>query len=135
MKYKKLNTNWNADPNSPEPKTKLIDNNLNLSFYSNSFLFDKTNYEDEVTIVFYDVVKYRLGSTNDEGYFRQQFRYTNEQLPWGEFYELYESNWQNDFPTDEVLIQNFEDIDTLKHFIFFFKDETFECIAKDYNIL
>ena len=55
---------------------------------------------------------------NEEGYFREQYRYKESDLPWGEFYEL-ESDWQNDFPKNNLILLPNRDNKPLKHFIFF----------------
>ncbi len=132
MKYEKLNINWNADPNSPMPKISRIDDGISIKFYLNSFIYEHIGKEDKGLIKFYNVYKYRLGTTNDEGYFYGQFRYKNDQLPWGEFYQLEDSDWLKDFPDDEIILNDTIDHKELRHFIFFFKDETFECIASDF---
>jgi len=54
-------------------------------------------------------------------------------LPWGEFYELTDSHWNKDFPDDKIILNDSIDKKGLRHFIFFFKDETFECIATDFS--
>jgi hypothetical protein len=132
MKFKKLNTNWNADPNAPLPEIRFENDTLRLGFFLNAFVFEHIDEGDKGTLEFYDVHKYRLGGPNDEGYFRQQFRFTNDQLPWGEFYELSHSGWEKSFPEDHVTLNDAVDKNTLCHFIFFFKDHTFECLAADY---
>jgi len=69
---------------------------------------------------------------NDEGYYREQYRYKYSELPWGEYYEL-KTNWETDFPEKaEVLNSNTSRIN-LKHYIFFFKDNIFECVAENYS--
>ncbi len=133
MKYDQLNKNWNADPNSPMPEVSRMEDGVSLSFYLNAYLYDHIDEEAKGAIEFYNVHKYRLGPTNDEGYYRGQFRYTNKQLPWGEFYELTNSQWQKDFPNDEVMVDDSMNKKKLRHFLFFFKDETFECLANDYS--
>jgi hypothetical protein len=132
MKFKKLNTNWNADPNAPMPEISMEDGTLRLRFLLNAFAYEHIDEGDRGTLEFYDVHMYRIGGPNDEGYFQQQFRFTNDQLPWGEFYELKQSGWETNFPADQVLINDTIDKSELSHFIFFFKDHTFECLAADY---
>jgi hypothetical protein len=133
MKYIKLNQNWNAEPNAPDVKLTDQGDALELCFYLNSFVFQDINEGDIGTLTFRNVHKYRLGTTNDEGYFLGQFRFTNSELPWGEFYELVDSNWQTNFPIDENITKRIDKLKTPRHFIFFLRDETFECIADEFE--
>jgi hypothetical protein len=69
MKYNKLNKNWNADPNAPMPTVSASGGDIKLSFFLNSFIYDHIDEDEKGVIEFYNVYAYRLGSTNDEGYF------------------------------------------------------------------
>ncbi len=129
MKYIKLNKNWNAEPNAPEPCISETDEGIELTFFLNSFLYQHIDDGEKGTLEFFNVYAYRLGTTNDEG----QFRFNNKQLPWGEFYELIDSKWNNDFPNDKVIMNDLTNKKSLRHFIFFMKDKTFECIATDFH--
>jgi hypothetical protein len=133
MKYIKLNKNWNAQPNVPQPYVTNTDEGIDLSFFLNPLLFQHIDEDDKGTLKFLDVYAYRLGATGEEGYNRGEFRYKNAQLPWGEFYELLGSNWKNDFPDDKQIINEKANKSKLRHFIFFLKEETFECLAIDYQ--
>lgn len=132
MKYKKLNNNWNAEPNAPDAKIEKGSSWIELSFQLNPFLFDYIDENDSGFLEFMNVYKYRIGSPNDEGYYTGDFRYINEELPWGEFYELFDSGWETNFPRDAEVENEELDKTQLRHFIFFFRDETFECLASDY---
>jgi hypothetical protein len=133
MKYIKLNKNWNAQPNVPQPYVTKTDEGIDLTFFLNPLLFQHIDEDDKGTLKFLDVYAYRLGATGEEGYNRGEFRYKNAQLPWGEFYELLGSNWKNDFPDDKQIINEKANKSKLRHFIFFLKEETFECLAIDYQ--
>ena len=133
MKYIKLNTNWNADPNAPEPSVTVLGGKVELHFYLNYFVYERFKEGDRGTLKFNNVHKYRLGPTNDEGYYMGQFRYTYSELPWGEFYELPDSNWRTDFPTDNSELIELSQLKNPRHFIFFLRDETFECIAEEFE--
>ncbi|MFT5229075.1 MAG: hypothetical protein ACI9EV_002228 [Urechidicola sp.] len=133
MKYDKLNKNWNAEANSPMPVVTPNEDGLSLSFFLNAIIYDHIDEESKGSIAFNTVFKYRLGETNDEGYFDGQFRFKNDLLPWGEFYELSKSKWHLDFPDDEIILNDTIDKKDLRHFIFFFKNQTFECLAYDYK--
>lgn len=69
---------------------------------------------------------------NDEGYYMGQYRYKHEQLPWGEFY-LLDRTSENDFPMSAVVLNSNPNWNILNHYIFFLKDDTFECIAENYS--
>lgn len=119
MKYIKLNKNWNAEPNAPDPKISSIENGIELSFFLNP-VFEHIDNDETGKLEFYQVYAYRLGSTNEEGYFQGQFRYKNDQLPWGEFYELFDSKWDKDFPDDSIVLNESILKKEMRHFLFFF---------------
>jgi len=134
MKPIKLNENWSADPNVPEPKIKIEGDKLYLDFFLNYFTDKSLEKGQKGQLIFDGCYMYRLGSVNDEGFSREQFRYSPDDIKWGEFYELTESDWVNTFPDDKVLVsESLKDDGQLKHYLFFFRDETFECIAKGYT--
>jgi hypothetical protein len=132
MQWSKLNTDWNADPNAPESKVYVEGDTIILEFYLNYFIYPKFKEGDIGRLFFYNGHKYSLGGTNDEGYFMGQHRYKDSWLPYGEFYQL-DSNWFRDFPKDAVTIRPINNSDKLKHFIFFMKENVFECVAEDYK--
>jgi len=133
MKYVKLNKNWNSEPNTPEAEVLKTDDGIALTFLLNALIFQHIDEHDKGSIYFFNVYVYRLGSTNDEGYFNCDFRFKKEQLPWGEFYELFNSNWKHNFPDEKVILDDSINKNKLRHFIFFLKDQTFECLALDYK--
>ena len=133
MQYIKLNKNWNAGPNAPEPQISLVENTIELSFLLNPFAFEHIDENEKGKLEFRDVYAYRLVSINNEEYFHDEFRYGNDQLPWGEFYELLESNWDSDFPDDKIIVDESVDKTEIRHFLFFFRDSIFECLATDYK--
>ncbi len=132
MKYKKLNIDWNAEPNAPEVKLQENGADLKLEFFLNPFVFDDVDEDDKGELVFKDCHKYSFNSCNDEGYFRGQYRYNNNELPWGEFYEI-EHDWTKDFHPDPKILNQGIEQKGLKHFIFFLRDNTLECIARKFE--
>ena len=70
---------------------------------------------------------------NDEGYYRGQYRFKPSILPWGEFYRL-DTNWKIDFPDNSITLIKIPNEKKQKHYIFFFKDNTFECVAEGYQL-
>ena len=75
--------------------------------------------------------KYNLNTMNDEGYYLGHYRYSNEELPWGEFYKI--NTKIDDFPLNYNVLKENIDQKKLNHFIFFFRDNIFECIAEDFQ--
>lgn len=132
MKFNKLNKNWNAASDSPNPEVSNIEEGISLSFFLNAIDYDHIDEEEKGSINFFGLHKYSIVSVDEEEYSSGQFRFKKEQLPWGMFYELPNSKWQNNFPDDAIIIDNSVNKKGLRHFIFFFKDEIFECLASEY---
>jgi hypothetical protein len=132
MKFEKLNNRWNAEPNAPNLMINKGEDYVELTFDLNPFIFNNIEEGDKGILEFQNVYEFFSGSINDEGYFNGKHRYTNDQLPWGEFYELLESNWQTEFPKDSTTINSNIDKSELRHFILFLKDQEIECLSSDY---
>ncbi|MBS1659646.1 MAG: hypothetical protein JST68_01205 [Bacteroidetes bacterium] len=133
MDYQLLSKAWNADPNAPEVNISVTGNQVTLRFYLNCFLFDAFNEGDTAILRFNGCHKYTLNSMNDEGYFMGKYRYKHDQLPWGEFYQL-ETDWEVDFPRTNTILTTEIYPERLKHYIFFFKDNCFECVTENYEV-
>jgi hypothetical protein len=74
--------------------------------------------------------RYRL--TNDEGWYHGQCRYSSVAPAWGEFYEIDGTDIRLDEPHDWRLID--EASNASRHFLFYFRDQTFECIATHWEL-
>lgn len=127
----KLNEGWNAEPNAPNPFVVVDGKDLLLRFGLNSFVFSKFREEDLGEIRFSDCWRYRLGPTNDEGWFRGQCRFSKLAPKWGEFYEV-----SGDLRVDEIngvwtLLS--QESSSSRHFLFYLRDHTFECDAKKWS--
>ena len=124
----KLNGGWNAEPNAPMPEIGLDCTTLVLTFYLTTF---KPYNRGELR--FSDCWRYRLGATNDEGWYRGQCRFSRRAPAWGEFYEV-----QGDLRLDRLpegswaLLARSSPTNT-RHFLFYLRDETFECDAADWE--
>lgn len=129
--FVKISDNWNADPVSPEVNLQIVEEDLVMDIFLNYFAFDNYSKGDKAKIVFINCSKYSLNTNNDEGYYLGQYRTNPSELPWGEFYEI-KGGLNSCFPEPVVELSN--DLNNKRHFIFFFKDETFECLADDYKI-
>lgn len=129
--YIQITKDWNADPVSPEIELNVDGIDLIMDIYLNHFQFDKHQEGDKVKIRFKNCAEYSLNTCNDEGFYYGQYRIKPTELEWGEFYEI-KSGLDRKLPNPIKKIQN--DNSDRKHFIFFFKDETFECLASDYYL-
>ncbi|WP_448138472.1 hypothetical protein [Sphingobacterium siyangense] len=126
-----LSKNWNAHPVSPEVNLQIVGKNLIMEIYLNHYMFDSFVEGDKARITFENSYKYSLNSCNDEGYYYGQYRINWKQLEWGEFYEII-SGLDRKLP--KPIVQLSDDSDNKRHFLFFFKDETFECLADNYKV-
>ena len=74
-----------------------------------------------------------MGQPNDEGFYcHNESRYAQYGVEWGEFYLVNESDWKTNFP-DVQIIDGSIQTDGLNHYLFYFRDETFEVIAESYS--
>ena len=126
-----LSNNWNAHPVSPEVNLQIVGKNLIMEIYLNHCMFDNVVEGDKARITFENSYKYSLNSCNDEGYYYGQYRINWKQRKWGEFYEII-SGLDRKLP--KPIVQLSDDSDNKRHFLFFFKDETFECLADNYKV-
>jgi hypothetical protein len=132
LSFRKLNEGWNAEPNAPAPIATAAGPDLLLRFALNPFQFRQFAVGDEGVLRFVDCTRYRLGATNDEGWYRGQCRYSASAPAWGEFYEVSGTDDLRllEEPTDWTTINKASR--SSRHFLFYFRDETFECIAADW---
>ena len=133
MEAIKLTTDWNAEPNAPEVALVVRGRNVILDFFVNYFLYHQFKEDDKAKLTFYNCHKYFYGSPNDEGYYLGQHRYKYTELPYGQFYQL-KTDWEIDFPKDCIILSPVIDASKLHHYIFFFREATFECVAENYSV-
>jgi hypothetical protein len=129
--YIQITKDWNADPVSPKIELKVDGIDVIMDIYLNHFQFDKYQEGDKVKILFKNCAEYSLNICNDEGFYYGLYRIKPTELEWGEFYEI-KNGLDRKLPNPIKRIQN--DNSDKKHFIFFFKDEIFECLASDYYL-
>jgi hypothetical protein len=108
----------------------LSGDELILDFGLNFQLHPEIEEDSRGAIRFARVSRYRLGATNDEGWFRGQCRFSRVAPSWGEFYEV-EGELMLDDPRIEWREVR-EPSARSRHFLFYFRDETFECDADDW---
>lgn len=131
LSFRKLNEGWNAEPNAPNPRVAVSGRDLVVRFLLNPFRFESFVEDDEGVLRFEDCVRYRLGATNDEGWHRGQCRYSKLAPEWGEFYELVGPDPHLMDPLDWKVASGVS-TSSLRHFLFYLRDETFECMAADW---
>ena len=136
MVFLRQNENWNAEPNAPNPQVEIVGLTLKLSFFLNPFLYEQFNDGDVGVLKFYNCFQYRMGAPNDEGFYNDNqnrySQYCKYGVEWGHFYRIENSDWETNFP-DARIVDNRVAIDTLKHYLFYFRDETIEVIAERYS--
>jgi len=127
-RFKKLNLDWNAEPNAPAPQITRWDLDVVSSFYLNAFIFPKFREGDVGQLRFRNCWRYRLGSTNDEGWYKGQCRFSKIAPKWGEFYEVSGELLIDQGPLDWKEVGPIGN--SQNHFLFYFRDETFDCDAE-----
>jgi len=133
LSFEQLNIGWNAAPNDPALKVAVKGADVVIKFYLNAFAYEGFSEDDTAQITFRNCCQYRLGAPNDEGfYIYGQSRFKKYGVEWGEFYLVRGSDWQENFPNPVKLG---EPNGNHNHYLFYFKDETFECIASSYEIV
>jgi len=133
LTFKRLNDGWNAYPNGSESLVETSGDTLVFRFELNPYVFDDVEDGDMAILKFSRCSRWRLGPTNDEGWFRGQCRYSGRAPAWGEFYELLGDDPVRDAPSDWHIIGT--DSPASRHFLFYLKDETFECMADDWRLI
>lgn len=127
----RLNQGWNAEPVCPAPEFWTQDGTLHMRLILNHYAFPAFQKDDQGILRFGNCSRYRLGETNDEGWYQNQCRYRQAAPDWGEFYELTGPDPLRDQPDDWITLT--PDADAMRHFLFYMKDETFECMASDWS--
>ena len=128
MEFIRLNKGWNAAPNAPWPRITIVGQNLLLSFKMNHFLYNEYTQDDIGILEFQNCVQFRMGATNHDEFFRYGDRYKEHGVAWGHFYRVLGSGWREHFD-DSVHIRNEPYPEELQHYLFYFRDQDFECIA------
>jgi hypothetical protein len=130
-KFQKLNDGWNAEPNAPDPRVTVEGRDVVVSFLMNPFRFGQFSPANVGKLRFLCCQRYRLGATNDEGWYRGQCRFSQTAPHWGEFYEVEGDLRLEECPNDWLQIDSVQQ--GSRHFLFYFRDATFECDASDWT--
>jgi hypothetical protein len=126
-----LNPDWNAEPNAPMLRVGVEGPTVTLSFYLNSYAYEATEGETG-QLLFKGCSRWRWDFTNDEGWYSGEGRFSREAPKWGEFYEIIGHESPIDDLDWEVIS---EDYPGARHFLFYFRDDTIECVAEDWALL
>jgi hypothetical protein len=127
LKFLRLNDGWNADPNWPDPKVEIQGEDIVLRFYVNAFQFPDFAEGNIGMLRFSGCERFRLGATNDEGWYLGQCRFSGIAPAWGELYQVYGDPALLDAPTDWQSVRGQHRAS--RHFLFYLRDHTFECAA------
>jgi hypothetical protein len=130
--FAQLNFGWNAEPNAPDPEVRVAGSDIVLEFFLNAFQFPAFKEGQRGSLYFKSCERYRLGSTNDEGWYMGQCRFSKLAPAWGEFYKIDGEQSLLLAPTDWVILG--PPSNTAQHFLFYLRDETFECVAEDCEV-
>ena len=128
--FRQLNDGWNAEPNAPSPAVQVEGGDVVLTFLANPFRYPRFAEEQRLRLRFTGGRKYRLGPTNDEGWYRGQCRFSREAPRWGEFFEVSGDLKLEQVPNGWHIVG--EDRPPGRHFLFYLRDHTFECEADDW---
>ena len=128
-RFVQLNDGWNAEPNAPAPVVARSGNDVVLEFRVNPFQFKQFSEGDRGRLVFLNCWRYRLAATNDEGWYLGQCRFSKIAPAWGEFYEVQDDLKLESSPNDWVVLGPEPHV-PVKHFLFYLRDQTFECEAE-----
>lgn len=132
--FTQLNLGWNADPNAPLPQVFVEQHDVVVRFRVDVFQFSDFVEGSLASLRFSGCRRFRLGATNDEGWYRGQCRFSKLAPAWGEFYELGGDEVLLQMPTDWHFVQDPKNDCQKRHYLFYFKDETFECTADSWAI-
>jgi hypothetical protein len=132
--FVRLNHGWNADPNAPRPHVAVDGSDVLLTFYVNAFAYPEFVEGSEVVLRFEDCQRYRLGETNDEGWYMGQCRFGRLAPDWGEFYAVEGDPHLLLAPSDWVNVTGAACPVARRHYLFYLKDETFECVAGNWRV-
>jgi len=128
-----LNHGWNAEPNAPFPEVQVTGSSVILEFLANPFQFPAFVSGQRIRIAFHGVWRFGFSSVNDEGWYRGQCRFSRIAPRWGEFYEL-----SGDLKLEHCEVEwrylAEQAAPGTRHFLFYFRDETFECDATSWDL-
>lgn len=105
---------------------------VRLTCVLNPFQYPAFADGQRATLTFPYCARYRLGSPNDEGWYRGQHGFRDAPRPWGEFYAL-EAVDRAD-PGDCRAGPAVPAEGGARHLLFYVRDATFECVAAGWQL-
>jgi hypothetical protein len=132
LTFLKLNEDWNAEPNAPFEHVELVQPDVILRFHLNHWRFNQFSPTDVGALTFSKCSRWRLGIENMDAFALRQpsSRYWQLAPAWGEFYEIVGDDPLRDGPDDWSRVG--ADTARSRHFLFYLRDNTFECMAEDW---
>ncbi len=128
--FKHLNEDWNAEPNAPYEEVTVSGTTVRMTFFLNPWAYEAEE-DEKGRLTFEQCSRWRLGPTNDHGWYAGQCRYSKVVPAWGEFYELFGEDDQRLTPTDWYELASLES--QKRHFLFYLRSNTFECFAAEWR--
>lgn len=138
--FQKIDLPFEPDLSTAVPLVETRGTDVLLSFLIHGM-------DDMAKIEFVDCLMYRVGAPNDEGFylFGVESRINNDSiysknafpnLDFDTFYKVIGVDWKNDLLGNgtKILDNQYKEKEGFIHFVFFMKDGTFECVAKNYEI-
>jgi hypothetical protein len=131
--FKKLNDDWNAEPNAPFEEVEVAQPDVLLRFRLNHWRYKQFQQGDIGVPRFSDCSRWRQGADNMDafGYRQATSRYRRAAPAWGEFYEIVGDDPLRNQPDDWQQVGTEAKI--ARHFLFYFRDSSFECVANDWS--
>lgn len=130
LSFQHLNPDWNADPNAPSLQATVAGDALELRFLLNAQAHEAEDGET-ATLRFEGCCRWRRDATNDHAWFAGQGRFSGQAPSWGEFYEITPVEPRADALDWEIIAPDTSDA---RHFLFYFRDETIECVAAGWSL-
>lgn len=127
--FYKLNDAWNAEPYSPQPRVSIQGQVLLLQFLVDAMQFTEFMEGEHGMLRFIGCRRYRIGPPNDDDWYDGRCRFSKLAPEWGEFFVVQGDAALLDAPQDwQYVAPNQEGG---RHFLFYLRDNTFECVAED----
>lgn len=145
--FQKIDLPFKSEPNTAVPLVEVHNTDVLLGFNScelSDFDFRNTKIRH---INFLDCLMYREGHPNDDGFYlfgaypriNNDSIYSQKAFPdldFDTFYKVVGVDWKNNLLGNGTKIINdqYKEKEGFTHFVFFMKNGTFECVAKEYKI-
>ncbi len=130
--FTKLNHGWNAFPNGHEVVVHIEGNDIYMDIPPNTYKFKEFKETDVIRLSFHNTYRFRVGKVNDHGWDLGQCRFSKLAPKWGEFYEVSGDLRFEECPEDWQIVNDVS-LKNTKHFLFYFRDNEFECDAESWT--